>query len=89
MLNSAFFGTHIDLFEEKNFQLYFLKNIKQSILLNSVALSGWGRRSTYKRRVAGKEGGANFLLKCHILRSSWSSISIRTSMFLYLIYDKV
>ena len=31
VLNSAFLGTHFDLFEEKSFQLYFKKNIMQSI----------------------------------------------------------
>ncbi len=34
-----FFGTHIDLFEEKICQLYFWKNIKWSILLFSMVLS--------------------------------------------------
>ena len=67
MLNSAFLGTHINLFKEKSFQLYFKKNIMQSILLYSMVLSWWGRRSTYMRRNAGEEGGANFLLKCHAL----------------------
>jgi len=61
--NSAFFGTHINLFKEKPFQLYFLKNIKQSILQNDVVLSRWGRSSTYIRKDAGKEGRCKFSSK--------------------------
>ena len=93
VLNSAFLGTHIDLFEEKSFRLYFLKNIKQSILLNSMVLSRWGRCSTYMRRAARQEGGGReFSSKMPRTMSylpdfpSSSSIPICTSMFLYLIY---
>ena len=63
VLNSAFLGTHIDLFEEKSFQLYFKKNYTQSILLYSMVLSRWGRHSTYMRRDAGEEGGRKFSSK--------------------------
>jgi len=60
VLNSAFLGAHIDLFEEKSFQLYLKKNIMQSIFLYSMVLSRWGRRSTYMLRDAGEEGGHEF-----------------------------
>ena len=55
--NFAFFGTHIEIFEEKSFQLYFWKNIKWSILLFSMVLP----------RSGGGERDATFLLKCHAL----------------------
>ena len=52
----------------KKFSTLFLKGIRQSILLYSMILSRWGRRSTYMRRDAREErGGAIFLLKCHAL----------------------
>ena len=56
MLNSAILGNHIDLFEEKSFQLYFKKNM-QSILLYSMVFP----------RSGGGEGDTTFLLKCHAL----------------------
>ena len=65
MLNSALLGTHIDLFEEKSVQFYFLKNIMQSILLYYMVFFGGGDAVRTCVEMLGRRGGANFLLKCH------------------------
>ena len=88
MLNSAFLGTHIDLFEEKSFQLYFFINIMQSILLYSMVLSRWGRHSTYMRRDAGEEGGRKLSSKMPRTISNLPDFPRRPLLYAHLLYTK-
>jgi hypothetical protein len=88
VLNSAFLGTHIDLFEEKSFQLYLKKNIMQSILLYSMVFSRWGRRSTYMRRDAGEEGGREFSSKMPRTMSNLPDFPRRPFLYVHLLYSK-
>ena len=57
VLNSAFLGTHIDLFEEKSFQLY-LKKILCSLYSFTLWFCLGGGDAV--RRDAGEEGGREF-----------------------------
>ena len=88
MLNSAFLGTHIDLFEEKSFHLYCKKNIMQSILLYSMVLSRWGRHSTYMRRDAGEEGGREFSSKMPRTMFNLPDFPRRPFLYVHLLYSK-
>ena len=88
VLNSAFLGTHIDLFEEESFQLYFSKNIMKSILLYSMVLSRWGRRSTYTHRNAGEEGGREFSSKMPRTISNLPDFPRRPFLYAHLLYTK-
>ena len=89
VLNSAFLGTHIDLFEEKSVKLYLKKNIRQSILLYSMVLSRWGRRSTYMRRDAREEGGCDFSSKMPRIMSNLPDFPRRPFLYAHLcVYTK-
>jgi len=89
VLNSVFLGTHIDLFEEKSFQLYLKKYIMQSILIYSMVLSRWGRRSTYMRRDAREEGGREFSSKMPRTISNLPDFPRRPFLYVHLcVYTK-
>jgi len=86
VLNSAFLGTHIDLFVEKSFQLYLKKIIMKSILLSFMVLSGWGRHSTYMRRDAGEEGGREFSSKMPRTMSNLPDFPCRPFLYAHLCF---
>ena len=92
VLNSAFFCTHIDLFEEKSFQLYLNKNIMLSIRYSFTlwfCLGGGDAVPTYMRRDAGEEGGCEFFSKMPRIRSNLPDFPRRPFLYAHLcVYTK-
>ena len=62
VLNSAFLGTHIDLFEEKIFQLYLKKILCSLYSFTLWFFLGGGDAVHTCVEMLGRRGGANFLL---------------------------
>ena len=61
----------------------------QSILLYSMVLSQWVRRSTYMRRDAGEEGGREFSSKMPRTMSNLPDFPRRSFLYAYLcVYTK-
>jgi len=80
VLNSAFLGIHFDLLKKK---------FMQSILLYSMVLSRWVRRSTYMRRDAGEERGREFSSKMPRTKSNLPDFPRRPFLYAHLcVYSK-
>ena len=58
----------------------------QSILLYSMVLSRWGRRSTYVRRDAGEEGGREFSSKMPRTMSNLPDFPCRPFLYAHLCF---
>jgi len=90
VLNSAFLGTHIDLFEEKSFQLYFKKNIMQSIpvLLYSMVFLGGGDAVHTCIEMLGRRVGHEFSSKMPRTMSNLPDFPRRPFLYVHLLYTK-
>ena len=58
----------------------------QSILLNSMVLSRWGRHSTYMHRDAGEEGGREFSSKMPCTMSNLPDFPRRPFLYAHLCF---